>query len=68
MNMSSVKEAPPPAPLSTVTVHPSPVSFLTVSGDAAQRRSFSIVAFGTAIFKVICNLLVRPQKLKNQYG
>src|SRR5690348_1851366 len=44
-------EAPSPAPFSTATLAPRPQYFLTVSGDAATRRSPASLSLRTAIFK-----------------
>ena len=47
---ASVKRAPSPAPLSTTTSRPMPTMRLTVSGEAATRRSKARLSLTMAIF------------------
>jgi len=53
LKASSVIAAFSPAPVSTVTSKPRPMSFLTTSGDAATRVSPARRSFGIAIFMML---------------
>ena len=53
-NAWSATAAPAPAPASTTGSRPRPLYRLTVSGDAAARRSSSRRSLGMPIFMIFC--------------
>src|SRR5688572_17360692 len=66
-NSASVMREPAPAPDCTATSAPRPMSFFTVSGEAATRVSSLSASAGTAIF-IMGSCLTAPRSPEEARG